>query len=95
MLNLDLLRRPRDDEFEEEQEDELASAGFRVVEGDDDDEDVADETSVEAEVGKTENPIVEDEDADEGVEIKDGLDELEEMEKDYANIPLGFEEDEE
>jgi hypothetical protein len=94
MLNLDLLRIPND-EFEEEQEDELASAGFRVVEGDEEDDDAAEEASVEAEVGKAENPADDEAEADEGAEITDGLDELEEMEKDYANIPLGFEEEEE
>jgi hypothetical protein len=95
MLNLDILRIPKDDDFEDEPEDELASAGFRVVEGDDEEAAEAEE-SVEAELGAVENPLVVDEDdKDDGAEIKDGLDELEELEKGYANIPLGYEEEEE
>lgn len=95
MLNLDFLRIPNDDEFEEEQEDELASAGFRVIEGDEEEAEEP-EASVEAEVGVAENPLAVDEDEEkEGAEIGDGLDELEEMEKGYANIPLGYEEEEE
>jgi len=95
MLNLDFLRIPNDDEFEEEQEDELASAGFRVVDGEEEDSEEP-EVSVEDEVGAIEGqPAADDEDDKEAAEIGDGLDELEEMEKDYANIPLGFEEEEE
>lgn len=92
MLNLDLLRIPSDDEFEEE-EDELASAGFRVVDGE---EEPAEEDgeSVEDELEKEAGGEDEDEDAEDAVG-GDGLSELEDMEKDMAEVPLGYDEEEE
>jgi hypothetical protein len=84
----------KDDEFEDEPEDELASSGMHVVEdGEDDDE---------------EKPIKEDEldgdvlaiiDAVEGADeaeavdddlAPDGLEELDELEKELNNEPLTF-----
>lgn len=73
------------DEFDEEPEDELASAGMHVVENDEKDEDVVDEKPDE---------IVEDEGAEKELEeadkAPDGLEELEELEKEVTNAPLTF-----
>ncbi len=83
----------RDDEFEDEPEDELASRGMHVVEGDDDEEkkDEDAEDGVEAVVDIV--PVVEtDEDAEaKEKEYKDGLEELEEMERTYVeSSAIGF-----
>lgn len=93
MLNFDYLRIPRDDsDFEEEPEDELASAGFRVVDAEDAEEDEAEE-SVEKEL-ETEAVVEEAEDEDEKDGPVDGLEELEELEKGVAAIPIGYDQDE-
>ena len=92
MLNLDYLRIPSDDEFEDEPEDELASAGFRVVDSEEGEEDAA-EDSVEKEIDAVESGA-EDEDEEESEGPADGLEELEELEKGVAEIPIGYDQDE-
>ena len=93
MLNLDLFRVPRDDEFEEEPEDELASAGFRVVDGTEADDEIV-EDSVEKEIAAAEVAVdvVEEENVEGPV---DGLQELDELEKGVAKIPLGYDQEDE
>lgn len=91
MLNFEYFRIPRDDEFEDEPEDELASAGFRVVDGAEEEEEAADD-SVEKEIDAVE-AAVDDEDEEDTEGPADGLEELEELEKGVAAIPLGYDQD--
>ncbi len=87
----DLLRIPNDDaDFEEEPEDELASAGFRVVDGDAEEEP---EEGLEDADGEVLAEVLgaDDEAAeDEADAPADGLEELDEMEKNLEEIPLNY-----
>ena len=90
------FRMPGDDEFEEEPEDEMASAGMHVVEKDEDVED-DDATKVPEEDGLTEVEDADGEKEEEGEkeknedgadEVPDGLAELEELAKEKIDVPL-------
>jgi len=97
MLKIEMINIPNNDfdEFEEEPTDELASAGFRIVDVEgkddvekDDDEKLEEEGIVEVELDEEEK------DEEEKPEILDGLKELEEMEKSYVAPPLTFADEE-
>ena len=92
---MDLMRIPADDmAFDEEPEDELASAGFRVVDGDKDEEleELEPVDAAEAVAEAAEDLEKQDEeDAKEEVPA-DGLVELEELEKNLEETPLTFDE---
>ena len=85
----------KDDEFEDEPEDELASSGMHVVvEDEEEDEEEAvvaekvdDEVDVDAPVVEEEEEVVEPKDPD---AAPDGLEELAELEKGLINEPLTF-----
>lgn len=97
MLNFEYLNIPREDsDFEEEPEDELASAGFRVISNDGDEEDDDEVVVVDGVEKELEEPaeLVEDDDEDDDEGPVDGLAELEELEKGVADIPIGFDQDE-
>lgn len=75
------------DEFEDEPEDELASRGMHVVEGDDDEDEEKKAEAIDDDVEVVEVDVVEEVDADAEAkekEYKDGLEELEEMERTYV-----------
>ncbi|MBI5654622.1 hypothetical protein HZC53_03155 [Candidatus Uhrbacteria bacterium] len=97
MLNFEYLNIPREDsDFEEEPEDELASAGFRVINNDgDEDEEVVVVDGVEKELEDAAEVVEDDEDEEDDEDGPvDGLAELEELEKGVADIPIGFDQDE-
>ena len=86
MTSISLHIRDGFDEFEDEPEDELASRGMHVVESDEDEEEkpVEEEDGVEAVVA-AEVPVEEKKEEEEKeVEYKDGLAELEDMERTYV-----------
>jgi len=103
MSNVASFRIPNSDfdEFEDEPIDELASAGFRIVDASavdaDDDEDKEEEDDGLDDEGEDPLviPIVEEEKVVADPEIMDGLKELEEMEKNYIDEPVVFDDPEE